>query len=870
MEIIVSHDHTDLDGLAAMVAARHLYTDAFPVFAGRLHPLTQDFMALYRDEIDVASLSDIDLDRVERVIVVDTADLNRLGRINDLIDWQEVEVIVYDHHPHNSEASSCVDLDLSQDVGSSTTILINKILPRDINLDPIEATLFALGIYADTGNFTHLNTTPKDLRAAAYLMDAGAHVKIINQFLREKLNEEQQQALEELLQNRNELEINGTSVNLFSAEFSDYIMGLNKVANRIKDLYDLSNVFIAAEAEGNVDIIGRSSDEAVDVGKICSHFQGGGHSGAGSARVDKSLSRVEQELKKALETEITRLHDVKTIMSSPVRTISPETEVARAEKMMEKYGHNGLVVTDNEEIVGIFSRRDLDKIKGHDLMNAPVKAYMSQDVVTISADSSILDAQQLMVKYDIGRLPVIEEGEMCGIVTRTDVLASYYDDISPQHFQNRYGSSMVDISRQKQDVSEKLHDLPSKASEIISLCAKLAQKQDSLLYLVGGMTRDLLLNRENKDIDLVIEENARQFILALAAELDTDYQFHERFQTGSISLPGEYNLDIAQTRSEFYPGPGVRPEVEEAGLLEDLFRRDFTINAMAIALSPGDYGMLYDFFNAQSDLQKGQIKALHRFSFLDDPIRIIRGIRYALELGFDLETETEKLMDEALRKGDFSRLKLSRVYEELRDLVRDFHDHDRFSSILKRLPAFKLLAYDFEFNEKREQEWQILNHSLAYLDAKDYNIKEWEVKIAFLMENMPVKYRKKLSIAEEVIDLIEFIHNCESHCERLKKSTDPVDIYAQLEQLSGERLALLHFYCQEAKVQEKIEYFCQELSRTSLDIDGNDLMEMGLKPGPLIQEILDEVWIAHLRGEADSRSDQLTLARDLVRKKTGG
>ena len=870
MEIIISHDHTDLDGLAAMVAATYLYSDALPVFAGRLHPLTQDFMALYRDEIEVASLSDIDIDKVERVIVVDTADLNRLGRIKNLLDWQEVEVIVYDHHPHDSASSSCVDLDLSQNVGSATTILVNKILLKNINLEPVEATLFALGIYADTGNFTHLNTTPKDLRAAAHLLDAGAHIKIINQFLQEKLNQEQEEALEELLQNRQDLKINGTKISVFTAEFSDYIMGLNKVASRIKGLYDLGNVFILAEAEDRVDIIGRSSDEAVDVGKICEHFQGGGHSGAGSARVEKNLARVKSELKQALETEISRMNDVKTIMSSPVRTISPDTEVEQAEKMMEKYGHNGLVVVDRGEIVGIFSRRDLDKIKGHDLMHAPVKAYMSQDVVTISADSSIIDAQQLMVKYDIGRLPVLEAGEMVGIVTRTDVLASYYDDISPQHFQNRYGTSMVDISRDKRDIADKMQELPDRAGDIISVCAEVAEKQGQTLYLVGGMVRDLLMDRVNKDIDLVIEKDAREFILTLAEELEAEYQFHERFQTGSISLPGDYNLDVAQTRSEFYPGPGVRPEVEEAGLLEDLFRRDFTINAMAIALNPEDYGMLYDFFNAQTDLEKGQIKALHRFSFLDDPIRIIRGIRYALELDFELEEETEKLMDEALRKGDFSRLKLSRVYEELRDLVRDYHQEERFPAFLMRLPAFKLLAYDFDFNDSRAREWQRLCDSLAYLRSKDYNIKEWEVKIAFLLENMPERYRKKLSVAEEVINLIDFIHQSHDYCDHIQESTDPVAIYEKLNSLSAEKLALLHLYCRESDAREKIEYFCEDLAKTSLDIDGNDLMDMGLKPGPLIQDILDEVWIAHLQGEVDSRSDQLAFARDLIRKKTGG
>lgn len=869
MDIIISHDHTDLDGLAAMIAARHLYEDAVPVFVGRLHPLTRDFMALYRDEIEVASLSDIDLEDVERVILVDTADRNRLGRLSEELDWHKIEVIVYDHHPHDGGTSDWIDLDMSREVGSATTILINRLLMDDIQLDPVEATLCALGIYADTGNFTHLSTSPLDLRAVAYLLDAGAHIRIINQFLEEKLDEEQEKALEKLIKNREDLQLNGTRVSIFYADFNEYIMGLNRVVGRLKDLYDLPSVFILAGAEDKVDLIGRSSDEAVDVGRICGHFQGGGHSGAGSARLELSLQGGLKELKKALEREITRQNDVRSIMSSPVRTIDPDTTVARAEEMMEKYGHNGLVVVREDEIEGIFSRRDLDKIKGHDLMNAPVRGYMSRDVVTIEASSSIREAQELMVKYDIGRLPIMEEGRMVGIVTRTDILASYYDDVSPHHFQNRYGTSMVEISERTEDISSELDKLPYEMKHILSICSRLAEEQGIPVYLVGGMVRDLLLGRENSDIDLVIEGETRPFLAGLADELEADFQFHERFQTGSITLRGRYSIDVARTRSEFYPSPGARPEVERAGLLEDLFRRDFTINAMALALSPGEQGRLYDFFNARSDLEEGRIKALHRFSFLDDPIRIIRGIRYALELDFELEEETEKLMDEALRRGDFSRLKLSRVYEEIRDLVRDFHHREDFVEMLQRLPAFKLLAFEFDFTAERAVDWKNLEDSLAYLRANDYNIIEWEVKIAFLMKNMPPVYQQKLSMSEEVAGLIDFAASIDEECEEISETDDPLRIYERLEGLSPEELALLHCFCGEEE-KESIEYFCQELSSASLEIDGNDLIEMGLEPGPVIQEILDEIWAAYLRGEIESREEQLELARRLTGKITGG
>ncbi len=871
MEIIISHDHTDLDGLAAMIAARSLYSRAKPVLVGRLSSLARDFMALYRGTLEVYELEDIDPDEVTRVIVVDTADINRLGDLCDHIDLNEVEVIVYDHHPHDSSSSDWIDLDMSENVGSSTTIIVNRLIREGKEPNPVEATLFALGIYADTGNFTHMSTTAADLKAAAHLLDFGARTRIINQFLEERLDEEQQRALEKLLKGRQELKINGTGVSIFSADFSRYIMGLNKVTRRIKNLYDLASIFVVAGGEDKVDLIGRSSDEAVDIGQICSHFQGGGHPGAGSARLDMSLERARQELIEVLQTEITRMNCVRSIMSSPVRTINPEATVAEAGEMMEKYGHSGLIVVDEEdEVVGIFSRRDLEKIMEHDLLNAPVKGYMSDDVITISPEATIRDAQELMVKYDIGRLPVMKDDEMVGIVTRTDVLASYYEDASPHHFQNRYGTSMVEISERREDAAGLLDELPAGIQKILQTCSRLSEKLDIPVYLVGGMVRDMLLDRENRDIDLVIEGEIKSFLQELAEELKAEYQFHERFQTGTLTLSGEYNLDLARARSEFYPSPGARPQVEQAGLLEDLFRRDFTINAMAVELSREEYGLLYDFFGACADLDREYIRALHRFSFLDDPTRIIRGLKYALELDFHIEEETEKLMDEALKRGDFSRLKLNRVFQELKDLVRSYHNHQRFAALMHRLPAFKLLAYDFEFDRERWESWEDLSESLEYLCSRDYNIKEWGVKLAFLLENMPFAYRDRLSLSEEVADLLDFLAGIDDFIAKLERDDDPVSLNENLSRLSPEKLALLYFSAPDQKFRETLEYFIEELAGAGLSIDGNDMLELGLDPGPAVQEVLDQVWAEYLQGGVESREEQLKLAASLIRERNGG
>ncbi len=869
MEIVVSHQLTDLDGLAAMFAAARIYPEARPVFVGRLHQMVKDFMALYRDEINVLEIEDIDLNQVTRVIICDTSELDRLGPLEDNINWDEVEVIVYDHHPHNE--LPWADRDLSQKVGSATTILIQEIMSAGINIDAVEATLFALGIYADTGNFAHLNTTAADLEAAAYLLKNGAKIKIINQFLQQKLDNDQKEALSQFLPARQDLNYNGVKFSLFTGKLNKYVRGLNKVVSRIKELYHLPTIFLLAEAEGQIDLIGRSSDEAVNIGRICDRFDGGGHPGAGAARLSPPLDKAESKLKKVLKTELSPRQVVSSIMSAPVRTLSPETTIAEAEKALDRYGHNGLIVVEDkegspileEDIVGVFSRRDLDKVKGHDLMHAPVKGYMSREVVIINADASIQDAQEEMVRYNIGRLPVIDNGKMVGIITRTDLLDAYYDDESPQHYQHTYGSSMVEIETRKTDLTGQFNKLPSKLKDLFKFCSSLSASRDSRLFIVGGLVRDFLLGIENKDLDLVIEGQVEPFLAQLAKELDVDYQYNDRFQTGSLNYY-DYTLDLAQARSEYYPMPGSLPEVESAGILEDLFRRDFTVNAMAIALFPEEFGYLYDYFNGYQDIKNETVRALHRFSFLDDPTRIIRGLKLSLSLGFQFESETENLMKEALKRGEFTGLSLNRVLRELKDLFYRFHDDSNLQKLLKRLPVIKLLDYSFEYTEKTDQDWKRLEESLAYLDSKDYNIKEWEVKLVLVLRNLPGGIRSKINLTNKEEQLLNFINRLPENTERIFSLEEPVELAEELDKLEPEELALIHSFKEDSYHRSRLEFYLNELRNIEIEIDGNDLIDLGLEPGPEIREILAKVRKRRYQGRIKDRKSQIELARKLI------
>ncbi|MGM0410113.1 MAG: CBS domain-containing protein [Bacillota bacterium] len=859
MELIISHQSTDFDALAAMIAAKNLYPEAKAVFAGTLQDHVKDFMALYRDEIEILSLKDINLEKIEKIIIVDTANRKALGRLNNKVDLDEIEVIVYDHHPH--EKKDWIDLDLSQEIGAATSILVNKLVADGKKLNPLEATICALGIYADTGSLTYDSSTYRDAEAVSYLLKSGANLDIIRQFLEEALNAEQQIVFDKLLENRERVEIKGINIDIFYHEQDKYVTGLNNICEKIKDIYSLSTVFIIMKMGEKIELIGRSNDDAVNIGKICESFGGGGHKAAGAAQLKKDISYVKRKLKKLLNLCVSPVKKVSSIMSTPVRTISPDTSIKEAEEFMEKYGHNGVIVCGGEKIAGIFSRRDLDKVKGHDLMHAPVKGYMSKDVITVNVDAPIKEAQKLMVKYNIGRLPVIKNKKLVGIVTRSDILSSYYEQETPHKYQNRYGSSLVNINKKVKDISHKLDYFPEDIIDILKTIGQTAFENDQRAFLIGGMVRDLLLGRKNHDLDIVIEGDLKEFLADLRKKINIKVKFNKKFGTATINLNSDYSIDFATSRKEKYFFAGALPEVEKAKIIEDLFRRDYSINALALSLNPDSWGKLYDYFNGIDDLENAKLKALHRFSFLDDPTRIIRGIRLAINLDFRFEEETDKLMKEALKLGDFSELSPSRVFKEIKILFNNSLSN-KLINYIEMYPIFKLLDVDFEFKERYKKAYKEIEKYKDIFNEENYNINKELVALAIFMNDIPEKKYKELNLTAHEREIFSIdINNLEK---KLINFDNRVDLTTYINNLNKDILLYVLVMSEKKELKDNVKLYFEKLLDVDLKVNGYDLIEMGLEAGPKIQEILDKVWKEKLNNNLKSKKEEKEYAKKLI------
>ena len=614
MEVILTHENTDFDALASLLGAWKLYPDAKPVLPRRLNRNLRHFLALYCDELPFVEADDLPRRRrIDGVILVDTQSLTKLKGMNS-----RTKVHIIDHHALAGELEPGMSY-TGEEIGATTTLLIEQISAARLRLSPIEATLLLLGIYEDTGSLSYPTTTPRDVRCAAWLLEQGASLEVVNKFLHHPLSEEQRQLYDQLLENSQIHEFDGQSVVIATASVKGYIEEISTLAHKLRDLFDPAALFVLVELDERIQLVARSSSEAIDVAEIAAHFDGGGHSQAAAAVIrDQALAEVRAKLLGLLEAHIQPAVTVGQIMSyGMVHTLPPTTTVAEAAEMMRRYGHEGFPVVQNGQIVGILTRGQIDKAEHLGFANAPIDLYMHKGEVSVSPDDSVQKLQDVMMEHGLGQVPVVEKGEIIGIVTRTDLIKLW--SAPPQRTRRAEIAQMIEDA------------LPVPLLELIQKASQTASDMGYSLYVVGGFVRDLLLGTPTLDLDLVVEGNAIALAKRLQKKVGGRVTSHARFGTAKLILdeqafPIPY-LDFVTARTEFYEHPTALPQVERSSIKLDLYRRDFTINTLAIRLDPEHDGELLDFYGGEQDLKRGLIRVLHNLSFVEDPTMMLRAVR---------------------------------------------------------------------------------------------------------------------------------------------------------------------------------------------------------------------------------------------------
>ncbi len=866
IEVITTHVNADFDALASMLAAKKLYPEALIVFPGAQEKNLRNFFLHTSSYLfDFARLKDIDLTAIKRLILVDTRQKKRIGKFKKLLDRSDMEIHIYDHHP-SSDDDIKGEVEFIREYGAGTSMMTEIMREREIEITPDEATLMSLGIYEDTGSFTYSSTRAEDYRAAAWLFEQGASINTISDMLTRELTSEQVWLLNDLMASAIRHNINGVEVVIAKVTSEKYIGDFAVLVQKFMEMENLNVIFGLAQMENRIYLVARSRIPDVNVAEIAFEFGGGGHPQAASATIsDKTLIQAEEDLNDFLQSHINFERLAKDIMTSPVIHTSPDAAIGEAGDLLANYNINALMVVDgNGTLKGYITRTMVDRAISLGLEERPVKEYMNVEFSHVGPDATLSEIEDLIINNKVKTLPVLKDRHLLGVITRTDLLTILINRTSTQEF--LYESEEIPSFVRKKNIANLLTErLPRGITSILKNLGEIADEIDLNAYLVGGLVRDVIIKRENLDVDIVIEGDGIQFAKAFADHSSAKLRSYPKFGTAVVIMPDSFKIDIATARIEHYESPAAPPEVMLSSLKRDLFRRDFTINTLAVHLNKGHYGTLVDHFGGMRDIKERSIRVLHNLSFVEDPTRILRAIRFEQRFGFKIGKLTESLIQNAIDIHCFENLSGQRFFSELKLMLME-EDPIR---IIERMNGFRLLKYISPELKLTEELGDVLTKikgivvwfNLLYLGV---TYEPWKVYFlgltSYLSETAMDNLAERMQIYDrEVLDLISARLEARQALKELSRirDKDNYSIYRILSPLCPEILLCSMAEARNERVKKIISTFFTKLRGTEVRLKGKDLINMGFKPGPLFKEIFEDILAAKLQGEVPTKEDEI-------------
>jgi len=869
--VITAHANADFDALAAMVAASKLYPGAVLIFPGSQESNLRNFFIESTTYLfNFKAFKDIDPASVELLVVVDTRQRSRIPHVRPVLDNPALRIHTYDHHP-DSDEDLPVEYSLVKMWGSTTTILVHEIQDKGMELSGEEATLLGLGIYEDTGSFGFNTTTPQDFQAAAWLKGWGMDIEVISDLLSHELSAMQVTYLGELLKNAKSYDIHGVDVIITEMSTDKFVPDFALLVHKLMDMEKIKVCFALGRMGDRIHVVSRSKNPDVNVGQICSSLGGGGHGAAASATVkDKTLAEVRDDLFALFYSQINPQVVVDGLMSRPPVVIEGDKTVDDAVELMTRYGLKDVpvVAPGSMRCIGIMGHKTGDKAVSHHLGSVGLSEYMTRTFETVEVKTDLYRVMEIILSNRQRMLPVVEAGKLVGVITRTDLMNMLIEEPA------RIPDSVMPERRRERNIAAQVKNrLPQTMLDLLKAAGDLGHELGWEVYAVGGFVRDILLGRPNLDLDLVIEGDGIAFAKKFAEIQGGRVKAHHKFKTAVVILEDGQRVDVATARLEYYEYPAALPTVELSSIKMDLYRRDFTINALALRINPGRFGQLVDFFGAERDIRNRTIRVLHSLSFVEDPTRILRAIRFERRFDFQIGGQTMRLIKNALNLELFSKLSGTRVMHELQWITQE---EDPLSCLtrMQELGIMKAIHPLLELNRDRVQVLTELSkvhnwYKLLYLEPE---IAPW--KLYILGMTMGVK-REQIG---KVTDRLNFTMREEREFYQLRDMIGDAlmklmgwregrsklsRLYSILHPIPVEGVLFLMARSRKEHIRRNISQYLSRLRYLTVDVNGKDLEEMGIEPGPVYAVILDKLMVAKIDGRAESRKEQLKLAEKL-------
>ena len=852
MRIITSHLGADFDALGAMAGARLLDPSARLVFAGSQENAVRRFLLAEGVRLPEVRVRDLRRARIEAAIVVDCSSARRLGEVGELIVASGCPVTVIDHHPEPEEPIPAAAR-LSAEVASTCTVLVEELQRREVVPDALTSSLMLLGVYEDTGGLTYQDTTAADLRAAAWLVEHGGRLEWVRRYVLRPLAPEQLDLLNRLVEGAVEHVIGGVRVAITTVRPEERVEEASYVVHRWAEIFEVPVVVAIIEAPPQLVVIARSTTSAVDAGQLLGVLGGGGHPTAAGARVrNRSAVEVTQQLLAEITRLVSSAVTAGSLATPYLHTCDAADSVVQVKDRVVRLRINALPVERDGVLIGMVTRQVLDHALAQGLGDRPVTTVMRPRVAVVPASATVDEVERAFMEEQT-RLLVVELPEGYGAITRMDLFRRLYQRQLDEggRVDRRVAGARLIIH----NVGHRLRrGLPAELHAPLAVLGEVSDEMGMRAFLVGGAVRDALLGRPVEDCDVVVEGNGLMVAGALVERLGGRYHPHEPYLTAAVQLPGGVRIDVATARTEFYRTPAARPEVSSSALRQDLYRRDFTINAMAIALTRSRFGELLDYFGGQKDLQRRQMRVLHSLSFLDDPTRAIRAVRFAVRLGFEIAAETRHLVRIAIGENVFAKLSSGRLRDELAVLLgetnvtaalNELHHLGVLGEVMPRLRwdvSVKRLVHELEAlltwaaleGISTGPRWQAVVAALAFRLGEEGSRE--------LVERLSLSgavARIVLAARAEVEGLLDIAAR-----PRVRISS----VLAAVERTPGV-LALVAMATAGEEVRGRLHQALSLLHRNPLPISGADLLAAGMRPGPGVGEALRRTRAALVDGE---------------------
>ena len=420
--LILTHEGIDFDALASAVAAKKLYGDGMIISTGKKHDNVLMFLKLYRKYFSVERYSSIEkFSEIDEIIITDTAKRRRLGKLAAILDKTDAKITVYDHHPSYDIIGN---YNYHEEVGAITTFLVEKLIENGNPINHIEADLFLLGIYEDTGSLLYPTTTARDMKIAAKLLECGGKLEIVSSYLNREFTEQQKKLAQTIVANMETHIINDIPITISTATLDETIGGISDVVNKIHYLENLKASFVIIKMGRRIHIVGRTGLNSLNINKIMSFFNGGGHVKAGSATLfDKSIEEVKFLLLEVLENNIKPILTAFDIMSHPVFTLFEDERIGDViEKIDFSVYLNYPVLNRDGKLTGWVNKKKILELSDKGKLNVPLKGILQKNIVFVNKNTPFEKIEETFLEKNVSIIIVGTEKNIDGIITPTDVV----------------------------------------------------------------------------------------------------------------------------------------------------------------------------------------------------------------------------------------------------------------------------------------------------------------------------------------------------------------------------------------------------------------------------------------------------------------